>query len=80
MTAPHQDSRVEDVVREGAEALAEVATAALPGFVRVFVKRDKLARAIESGVRDLLARIGVVTGKVIVTGAPGVPVNVRVRR
>lgn len=79
MTAPHQDARVEAVIREGTKALAEAAHAAIPKFLRVFVPREKLARSLEDGVRELLGALGVVTGKVTVTVAPGVQVGVKVR-
>lgn len=79
MTAPHQDARIEAVIREGTKALAEAATTALPGILRPFVKREKLAKLLEDGVRELLGKLGVVTGKVDVTVAPGVKVGVKIR-
>lgn len=79
MTAPHQDARVEATIREGAKALAEVATSVIPGVLRPFVKREKLARLLEDGVREILGKLGLVTGKVNVTVAPGASVSVRVR-
>lgn len=82
MTAPHQDARVEDAIRAGSEALAEVAIGVLPSVLRTLVKpwKGKAARALELGVRELLGTLGVVTGKVHLEVGPDAKVSVKVRR